>query len=75
MQPVAIGTLLSVLSGIVGGAGTYGMGWLADRLGRRDVRWNMRAVAAALVVNFVFGAAFMLCHSLGWAILFLSLTT
>jgi predicted MFS family arabinose efflux permease len=36
-----IGTLLALQLGIGGTLGTFTIGMLADRLGRRDVRWNM----------------------------------
>jgi len=52
-----VGTALALIIGIVGGAGTWLGGWFADRLGRRDVRWNMWLVAACVGggTPFVFG--------------------
>ncbi len=34
-----IGAWLAVLTGIIGGVGTFAGGWLTDRLGERDRRW------------------------------------
>ena len=40
------GLLLALMTGIVGGLGTFSAGWLADSLARRDVRWRAWVVAA-----------------------------
>ena len=45
MAPGAIGTSLALIIGISGGLGTYIGGRLGDRLGKRDVRWNLWATA------------------------------
>ena len=52
-----VGTALALILGIVGGAGTFLGGYFADRLGRRDVRWNMWLIAACVGAGapFVFG--------------------
>lgn len=52
-----VGTALALIIGIVGGMGTYLGGYFADRLARRDVRWNMWLVAACIGggTPFVFG--------------------
>jgi MFS family permease len=52
-----IGTVLAVLWGIVGGMGTYGGGALADRLARRDVRWNVWIVGTAILLAVPFTLA------------------
>jgi len=54
MSPGSIGTTLALMIGIIGGAGTFLAGYLADRLGKRDVRWNYWIIAAAMVVSFPF---------------------
>jgi len=41
MSPGAIGTSLALIIGFAGGAGTYFAGYFADRLGKRDIRWNV----------------------------------
>jgi len=33
---------LALLAGVAGGIGLFGGGWLADRLGRHDPRWQLR---------------------------------
>ena len=52
-----IGTVLAVLWGIVGGIGTYGGGALADRLAKRDVRWNVWIVGTAILLAVPFTLA------------------
>ena len=55
-----IGTWLALL-GITGGVlGTYGGGWLADRLGVRDTRWYMWVPAIATLLGVPFGILFYL---------------
>lgn len=41
LDSVTIGTWLSLSSGIGGGLGTFLGGYLADKLGRKDVRWYL----------------------------------
>ncbi|MGE0386017.1 MAG: spinster family MFS transporter [Gammaproteobacteria bacterium] len=52
-----IGTAMALMAGVAGAAATYLSGWGADRLGRRDLRWNMwlpcLALAAVLPANIV----------------------
>jgi len=52
-----VGTALALIIGIVGGAGTFLGGYTADRLARRDVRWNVWLVAACVggATPFAFG--------------------
>ncbi len=52
-----VGTALALIIGIVGGAGTFLGGYFADRLGRRDVRWNVWLVAICVggATPFAFG--------------------
>ena len=52
-----IGTWLALIIGISGGAGTFLTGYLADRFGKRDVRWNLWVVAIILSVCFPFSVA------------------
>ena len=49
-----IGTVLALLSGIVGGAGTFFGGWIADRLASRDIRWYMWIPLIGLVITVPF---------------------
>lgn len=41
LDSVTIGTWLSLTSGIGGGLGTFLGGYIADKLGRKDVRWYL----------------------------------
>jgi len=41
MSPGEVGTALGLIIGIAGGAGTFLGGYMADRLGLKDVRWYM----------------------------------
>ncbi len=52
MTAVEIGTSLALIIGFVGGFGTYIAGWLADRLSRRDVRWNLWVIAIFAAAAF-----------------------
>lgn len=54
-----VGTALALIIGVAGGAGTFAGGYVADRLGRRDVRWNVWLVAACVAtgVPFAFGVS------------------
>lgn len=60
MGPGEIGTWLALIIGFVGGAGTYATGWLADRYGKRDVRWNLWVVAIIMFVCFPFAVGMYL---------------
>lgn len=51
LDPEMRGFLIGGLFGVVGGIGTYYSGVLADRLGKRDVRWNLW-----VVLVFIFAA-------------------
>lgn len=52
-----IGTVLALIIGVFGGLGTFFGGYFADRLGKRDVRWNMWLIAACIAgaMPFSFG--------------------
>ena len=52
-----IGFWLAMVIGIGGAIGTVAGGWLADRLGRRDMRWQMwlAAIGAFAGAPFAFG--------------------
>jgi multidrug resistance protein len=52
MSPGAIGTWLALIIGIAGGAGTFLTGYIADRMGKRDVRWNFWIVTIWMIVAF-----------------------
>ena len=52
-----IGTWLALIIGFSGGAGTFLTGWLADRFGKRDIRWNLWVVAIIMALCFPFSIA------------------
>ncbi|MEG9862159.1 MAG: MFS transporter [Parvularculales bacterium] len=54
------GTALALIIGIAGGIGTYMGGWMADRLSKRDVRWNMWLPVLATLIGAPFSIAFYL---------------
>jgi predicted MFS family arabinose efflux permease len=56
----AAGSVLAILLGVLGGAGTLAGGWLADRLGASDAAWRLRVVAIALLVAVPFWPAALL---------------
>ena len=49
-----IGTWLGLSMGFGGIIGTFAGGWLADRLGKRDLRWYLWIPVVALIVNLPF---------------------
>ncbi|MEJ0025286.1 MAG: MFS transporter [Rhizomicrobium sp.] len=64
MSPSEIGVTLAILFGVVGGIGTYMSGVLADRLGKRDVRWNMYVVMLFILCALPFFPFYFLAPSL-----------
>jgi len=71
MSALEVGTAMALYTGILGGTGTYLSGHIADRLGRRDVRWNLwlAALTNALVFPFCV-AAYLAGSRLGTLALF-----
>ena len=74
MTSGAIGTLLALFLGLIGGLGTYGGGLLADRLARRDVRWNVWMVGIATLLMVPFGFVTYLASDIHLALSLLLLT-
>ncbi|HEX2591298.1 MAG TPA: MFS transporter [Rhizomicrobium sp.] len=64
LTPSEVGLALAVLFGVVGGLGTYFSGVLADKLGARDVRWNMNVIALAIVIAVPFFPIYYLSSNL-----------
>lgn len=60
LSPTEVGLALALLTGIVGGLGTFSAGRLADVLARRDERWRAWVVAAAKAGYIPFLAAVFL---------------
>ena len=75
LGPAAAGTVLALLLGVLGGAGTLLGGVLADRLGQRDPAWRLRVVVVALLAVVPFWAAALLTGELAAAIAFLVVPT
>jgi predicted MFS family arabinose efflux permease len=60
LGPAAAGSLLALLLGAVGGAGTLAGGLLADRLGRHEPAWRLRVVGVAFLGVVPFWVAALL---------------
>lgn len=60
MSPGAIGTWLALIIGIAGGAGTFLSGYFADKMGKRDVRWNFWVITILMVLSFPVSVAMYL---------------
>ncbi len=70
MSSGEVGTALGLIIGIFGGLGTFLGGMLADRLGKRDIRWYMLVPAAGFLVTVPFGFAVFTVDSLALALIF-----
>lgn len=55
-----IGTVLALLYGVIGGAGTFTAGYFADRMARRGVAWNMYVPIIAILAAMPFSVTFLL---------------
>ncbi len=60
MTTFEIGGWLALIIGVGAGAGTLASGYFAERLGRRDIRWNMWMICIVQVVCFPFCVGFYL---------------
>jgi len=60
LSTAEVGTYLALLVGTAGVFGTYMGGWLGDKLGKRDVRWNLWIVSIFWTIN----VPILLCHYL-----------
>ncbi|MBV9043637.1 MAG: MFS transporter [Alphaproteobacteria bacterium] len=63
------GWIVAVLFGIVGGAGTYFSGVFADKLGARDVRWNMWLIVLVIMLALPFFPFYFLSPNLAITLL------
>lgn len=70
MSVSEVSVFLALTIGIAGGIGTFGGGWLADKLSARDTRWRMWVVAVALLVTSPFGFVVYLADDLTMSQLF-----
>ena len=71
LTPGQTATALALIIGVVGGAGMYFGGWLADRLGRRDRRWYVWVPAISMLVSWPFGLGVYLASDARTALIFL----
>jgi predicted MFS family arabinose efflux permease len=69
MTGAEIGLSLALLAGVAGAIGTYLAGVFADRLGARDVRWNMWVPVAATFIGLPFTPLFYLSPSTAVALI------
>jgi len=69
LSPTEVGITLALMTGVVGGLGTFTAGRLADYLAERDVRWRVWVVALAKAGYVPFLAAFFLIDDLWTALL------
>lgn len=69
MGPADRGLALALLSGVAGGFGTFISGVIADRLGKRNLRWNMYVPILFIAVSMPFMPYFYLAPSLTVALL------
>lgn len=65
-----IGIILGPIVGIMGGSGALLGGYLADRLGRRDLRWKGWVVGIAKFVAVPISIVALLSHDLAFALAF-----
>ncbi|MEP6906909.1 MAG: MFS transporter [Pseudoxanthomonas sp.] len=63
-----IGLVMAVIMGVCGGLATYGAGYLADRLGRRDARWYSYVPAIAALLPLPLAPVCFLAGDLGIAL-------
>lgn len=63
------GTILALMVGVLGGAGALIGGRLADKMAKKDVRWNAWIVAWAKILVLPFIFIFYLADDLTWVVL------
>lgn len=52
LQSGEIGTVLAFFFGVLGTVGTFMSGYLADRFGKHDLRWNVWIIVLAILISF-----------------------
>ena len=72
MTTIEVGQILALLIGIGGGIGTALGGHFADRLGKRDVRWNLWLIILLALVGLPFSVGAYLATDTTWAIVLLA---
>jgi len=71
MDTVTVGKALALIAGLGGGLATAACGILADRLGKRDMRWNLWLVAMIAAFATPFFLATFNASGGFWAIVFM----
>ena len=72
MTTIEVGQILALLIGIGGGIGTALGGHFADRLGKRDVRWNLWLIILLALAGLPFSVGAYLATDTTWAIVLLA---
>ena len=60
----AVGLIMGIAVGVIGFAGSYIFGWLAQRAARSDIRWNLWMVGVAATVATPFLWVMLSVHNL-----------
>lgn len=68
LQSGTIGVLLAIGFGVFGAVGTFMGGQLADRLGKRDIRWSVWVVGVAILLAMPFSLSFYLAKDTSTAL-------
>jgi predicted MFS family arabinose efflux permease len=69
LESSTIGMLLALGFGVFGAVGTFMGGALADRLGKRDIRWSVWVVSIAVLTALPFSVSFYLTKTTSTALL------
>ena len=69
-----VGTALGLIAGIGGGVGAFLGGLLADKMSKKNIRWQMRVPAIAMLLLFPFLLLTISASSPLWAFVFLTPT-
>ncbi len=72
MTTIEVGQMLALLIGIGGGIGTALGGHFADRLGKRDVRWNLWLIVILALIGLPFSVGAYLATDATLAIILLA---
>lgn len=69
------GLALGLIAGVAGGLGTFGGGWLSDRLSARDPRWYLWLPALGALVSIPFSLVAFTTDSVALALCLLALAS
>lgn len=72
-SPSEVGIVLALMSGVLGGIGTYSAGYLADFLARKDERWRAWIVGAAKLLTVPFFIGFFTAQDTTTALMFFAI--